>query len=122
MSVITDPPERVLILGREPAAWVGVIEAVLALAAAFALGVTGESLALIMAVVSTAAGVYTAVATDRPALGAITGLAKAVVALVGYYGLQLDEGQQVAVLALVPIVVGFWQRGQVSPQQESGRT
>lgn len=106
---------RVLLGGREPAAWVGLIEGLLAVLAVFALGVTTESAVIIMAVVSALAGVYTAWATKDTALGAIVGLAKATITLVAFYGLSLTDGQQGALMALVPVLFGFWQRTQTSP-------
>ncbi len=106
---------RVLLGGREPAAWVGLIEAVLALLVVFAIGVNPESAVLIMAVVSALAGLYTAWATKDTALGAILGLSKATISLVAYYGLTLTDGQQGALMAIVPVLFGFWQRTQTTP-------
>ena len=48
-------------------------------------------------------------------LGVATGLAKAVIMLVVYYGVTLTDGQIAAVVTLVPLLVGFWQRTQTSP-------
>ncbi|EKA62265.1 pCQ3_59 [Janibacter hoylei PVAS-1] len=108
-------PRALTILGREPAAWVGLVEALLALLVVFTLGVSAESAVLIMAVVSALAGVYTAWTTRDTALGAIVGLAKASISLAAYYGLDLSVGQQGALMALVPVLLGFWQRTQTAP-------
>lgn len=108
-------PRAQTIFGREPAAWVGLIEAVVALLVVFALGVTTSSAVLIMAVVSAAAGVYTAWATRDTSLGVILGLVRAVISLAAYYGLDLTEGQQAALIALVAVALGFWQRTQTAP-------
>lgn len=108
-------PRATAILGREPAAWVGLIEAVLAVLVVFALGVTSESAGLILAAISAAAGCYVAWATRDTALGVILALAKALVALGVYYGLTLSAEQTAVILGLVPVVVGFWQRTQTSP-------
>ncbi|MEX1908620.1 hypothetical protein L6241_10005 [Janibacter sp. Y6] len=89
-----DAPRAATILGREPAAWVGLIEATIALLVVFALGVTTESAVLIMAAVSAAAGLYTAWATKDTALGAVLGLAKAAISLAAYYGLQLTPSSR----------------------------
>ncbi|WP_191564708.1 hypothetical protein [Janibacter melonis] len=110
-----DAPRAATILGREPAAWVGLIEATIALLVVFALGVTTESAVLIMAAVSAAAGIYTAWATKDTALGAILGLAKAVISLTAYYGLQLTPEQQGALMAIIPVVFGLFQRTQTAP-------
>lgn len=117
-TIETPAVRRVLLGGREPAAWVGLIEALLAILVVFAVGVTAESAVLIMAVVSALAGLYTAWATKDTALGAIVGLAKAVLSLAAYYGLALSEDQQGALMALLPVLFGFWQRTQTTPVVE----
>lgn len=114
----TNPVGR-RIFGREPAAWVGLIEATLAFLVLFpavsALGMTQEWATLVLAVVSAAAGVYTAWATRDTALAAILGLIKAAVGLTAFYGFALDTAQQAALLAAVAVVVGFFQRTQTTP-------
>jgi uncharacterized membrane protein YccC len=106
------------IFGREPAAWVGLIEAVLTILLAFAIGVSQETYGPILAVVTAALGVYTALVTRDTALGAIVGLVKAVLVLAAVYGLTLTDGQTAAVISLVTVVVGFFQRTQTSPVGE----
>ncbi|HEY1179328.1 MAG TPA: hypothetical protein VGF17_24500 [Phytomonospora sp.] len=108
-------PIPLRIFGREPAALLGIIEAVLAALVAFGLGVTNESSGLIAAVISLAIGAYSAWATKDTLLGVLTGLAKAIVALVVYYGVTLTPEQVAAVVTLVPVFVGFWQRTQTTP-------
>lgn len=107
------------IFGREPAAWVGLIEALVAvlvlLPVASALGINQQWAVLFMAVVSAAAGVFTAVATRDTALGAITGLVKAGIGLFAYYGLDASSEQQATILAATAVVVGFFQRTQTTP-------
>lgn len=107
------------IFGREPAAWVGLIEAIIAvlvfLPIASALNITQEWAVLFMAVVSAGAGLYTAWATKDTLLGAITGFAKAVIGLVAFYGLDLSPEMQASLMSLVAVIVGFWQRTQTSP-------
>lgn len=111
-------PVPLRIFGREPAAFLGVIEAVLAALVAFGLGITMESSGLIAAVISLGIGAYSAWATKDTLLGVLTGLAKAIVALVVYYGVTLTPEQIGAVVTLVPLVVGFWQRTQTTPVAE----
>lgn len=107
------------IFGREPAAWVGLLEGIVALLVllpvASRLNLTQEWAVLFMAVVSAGAGLYTAWATKDTALGAITGFVKAVIGLVAYYGLDVSVEVQASVMALVPILFGFFQRTQTSP-------
>lgn len=114
-GVVVDPPRAQTIFGREPAAWVGLIEAVLGVLLAFALGISQETFGPIMAVVSAAAGIYTAWATRDTMLGVIVGLVKALVTLVAVYGLTLTDQQVGAVLAVTAVVVAFVQRDRTSP-------
>lgn len=111
----TTPSRAVTIFGREPAAWVGLIEGILAVLVAFALGVSQDTFGPILAVVSAAAGAYTAWATKDTMLGVIVGLVKAIVGLTAVYGLALSDEQVGAVIALTAVVVGFFQRTQTSP-------
>lgn len=117
--VVDSAPIARRVFGREPAAWVGLIEALLAFLVLFpavsALGLTQEWATLVLAVVSAAAGVYTAWATRDTALAAILGLIKAAVGLTAFYGFALDTAQQAALLAAVAVVVGFFQRTQTTP-------
>jgi hypothetical protein len=103
------------LFGREPAAWVGLIEAVLTILLAFALGVSQSAFGPIMAVVVAAAGVYTAWATRDTMLGVIVGLVKAVLILSTVYGLTLSDQQTAALISLTAIVVAFFQRTQTEP-------
>lgn len=103
------------IFGREPAAWVGLIESGLMLLLAFGLGVTQTTYGPILAVVVAAFGVYTAWATRDTALGAIVGLVKAGVVLGAVYGFTLTDGQTGAIVAGVTMLVSFFQRTQTAP-------
>lgn len=104
------------IFGREPAAWAGLIQALLALALSLnAFSLTPETVALIMAVVSAAFGVYTAWVTASTMLGVIVGLINAVFALVAGYGFELSTATTSAAIALVTVVVGLFQRTQTTP-------
>ena len=115
MSTPVTGAKRWLILGREPVAVIGLVEAALAVLVAFRLGVGAEHAALILAVVSAALGVAGAVLTRDSLLGVVVGLAKAVIALAVGYGLTLSPEQTGAVIALVALVVSFWQRTQTTP-------
>lgn len=103
------------ILGREPAFLVGVIEAVIALAVAFGLDLTTEQTALVMAVVVSVFGVYTAYVTHDTLLGVGVGLAKAVLALAIGFGLKLSPDQIGTLLAFITVVAGFSHRTQTAP-------
>src|SRR6478736_4134139 len=106
---------KVAIFGREPAVWVGLIEGVLATLLAFGLGITQESYGPWVILVSAIAGVVTAYLTKDTMLGALTGLGKAFITWLAVYGLALSDQQTGAVIALVPLFVGIWQRTQTSP-------
>lgn len=104
------------ILGREPAAWSGLIQALLALALSLNLfALTSETVALIMAVVNAVFGVYIAWVTANTMLGVIVGLAEAVFALVAGYGYELSTATTAAAIAVVTVLVGFFQRTQTTP-------
>lgn len=107
--------KRWLILGREPAAVIGLIEACLALLVAFSLGLDAEHAALILAVAAAAFGVAGAILTRDTLLGVVVGLVKAVIALAVGYGLTLTPEQTGALIALVTVAVSFWQRTQTTP-------
>jgi hypothetical protein len=115
----TPAPKGRAIFGREPSAWVGLVEALIALLIMFpavnAAGLTQEWATIVLAVVSAAAGVFTAWATRDTMLGAILGLVKAGVGLVAFYGFALTTDQQGALLAAVAVLVGFFQRTQTTP-------
>lgn len=107
--------KAVKIFGREPAAIVASIEAVLALLVAFQLGLDSAHVGLIMGVVVAAFGVYTAWATHDTLLGIVVGFIKAVLALAIGYGLPLSPEQTAALIAVVTVALGLFNRQQTSP-------
>lgn len=101
---------------REPAALLGLVSGVLALLLSLnQLGLTNEKVGLIMGAVTALAGIYTAWATSATMLGVIVGFVNATFALVAGYGFELSPDTTAAAIAIVTVVVGFWQRTQVSP-------
>lgn len=106
---------KVLIFGREPAAYVGVIEAALALAIAFWAPLSHHQVGLIMACVTAAFGLYTAIATRDSLLATAVGLAKALIALGVGFGLSLTDVQTGAIIAFVTIVLGLFNRQVTEP-------
>lgn len=108
------------IFGREPAAIVGLIEAVLTSLLAFGLlgwaGLnTAEAVGTVMALVSALLGGYVAYVTKDAILGYVLATVKAGISLGAVYGLDLSLEQSAAVIALTSVVVGFFQRTQTSP-------
>jgi asparagine N-glycosylation enzyme membrane subunit Stt3 len=111
------------VFGREPAVWVGLIEASLAMLVALSiLNFTREQTAEIMAVVVAVFGVVTAYLTKDTMLGFIVGLTKAVIALVIGFGFSLSPEVTASLIAFVVVVVGFFQRTQTSPAPVPGLT
>jgi len=107
--------KSIKIFGREPAVWVGVIEAFLAVLLSFGIGITDTSYGPIMAVVVALGGFVTALGTKDTLLGALIGLIKAGVVLVAVYGVTLSEQQQGSIIAAVSVLFAFYQRTQTSP-------
>lgn len=104
---------------REPAALVGLISGVLALLLSLnQFGLTNERVGLIMGVVTAALGIYTAWATSATLLGVIVAFANATFALVAGYGFELSADTTAAAIAIVTVVVGYWQRTQVTPLEK----
>lgn len=118
-TVATTAPRTRAIFGREPSAWIGLLEAVIALVIMFPAanewGLTQQWATIVLAVVAAAGGVYTAWATRDTMLGAILGLFKAGAVLFAFYGLALTTDQQGTAAALIAVLVGFFQRTQTSP-------
>ena len=112
---------KVLIFGREPAAIVATIEAALALAVAFFLHITSGQVGLIMAVVTAALAVYTAVVTHDRLLAVVVGLAKALLALGVGFGLHLSPEQSAAIIAFVTVAMGLFNRQQTTPMRPQQR-
>jgi uncharacterized membrane protein len=104
------------IFGREPAALIGVLEGILAFALTLnVFGLTADSIGAIMAVVVAAFGLYSAYVTRDTLLGVAIGLAKAVIALFAAYGLPLSPDKTGALIALITVVFGLFQRTQTDP-------
>jgi hypothetical protein len=98
----------VKILGREPVAWLSLIEGALALLVVFQLGVDQERAIQIMAVATALFGVIAAWLTKDTMLGVMVGLAKSVLVLAIGFGLSLTDAQTAGIIAFVTIAVGFW--------------
>lgn len=111
---------NVKIFGREPAAIIATIQAVLALLIGFRaldfIGLRGQDdLALVMAVVCGLSALYLAYVTSETLLAPVIEVIKAALALGVIYGLQINAEQTALLIAAVTAIIGGWQRGQVSP-------
>src|SRR5690554_4769767 len=106
--------KRIKILGREPAAWIATVGAVLTALAA--VGVPFLSAGQAAAVTAAVASVVL-VATTRPvAPGLVTGVVSAGAALLAEYGLHVPDATVGAISAAVLSVFALVTRMQVSPQ------
>lgn len=110
------------IFGREPAAWIGLIEGLLALFLAWnytstALGLTNETVGLIMAVVTAAFGLVTAFYTRDVQLAVVLGFVKAAVALAVGYRLDLSIDQTAAIITFTTVAFALFNRQQTSPAE-----
>lgn len=108
------------IFGREPAFYAGLLEALLATLLSFGmLGFIGidnaEGIAIVMAVVQGAIGIYVAYVTKDTLLGVGVAFLKSSVALLAYYHYELNEMQLTTLIALLTILLGGFQRTQTGP-------
>ncbi|MFR9794214.1 hypothetical protein ACL07V_37265 [Streptomyces sp. MB22_4] len=102
------------LLGREPAAWLALVAVAVKLAAAFGLDVTADQQATINAVAAAAMGVLIALVAHDGLGAAIIGLAQAGLALALGFGLNWTADRQAVVMAAVTVIVGMWNRTQVT--------
>ena len=104
------------IFGREPAFYVGVIEALVALLVTFNLpGLSTEQATLVVAAVVAIGGVLTAWTTRETLLASLVGAVKALLVLSVGYGLPLTDVQIGLVAALVSTFGAGWLRTQTAP-------
>lgn len=108
------------IFGKQPAFWLGVIQAVLAFVltlhqVADQLHLTDERVGAIMAALFALLGLYEAWAVRDTMLAALTAAAKALIALFAAYRLELTVDQTAALLGLVALIGGAFIRDRTSP-------
>lgn len=108
------------VFGREPAAIVGAVQALLALAVSFgwlewALLDSQDDVAVVVGVTSAGFAVYLAWVTNETLLAPVVEVTKAVLALGAIYGLQVTTEQTGLLVAAITMLLALWQRGQVSP-------
>jgi hypothetical protein len=108
------------IFGRQPAFWLGVIQAVFAFVLTLhqvtaQLHLTDERVGAIMAVLFAVLGVWESWSVRDTLLAALTAAAKALIALFAAYRLELTVDQTAALLGLVAILGGVFVRDRTSP-------
>ncbi|MCW2758044.1 MAG: hypothetical protein JWO46_1790 [Nocardioidaceae bacterium] len=112
---MTTTKKSIKLLGQEPAALVGALEAVLTVFLSFGvLGLDQNKVALIVAAVSALLGIVTAYATKDTLLAAIIGFAKAVLVLAAAYGLSLTDSQTGSLIAVITMVGGLYLRSKTN--------
>lgn len=102
------------VFGREPTAWLTLLAVVVKLVAAFGLDVSADQQAAINAVAAAAMGVLIAALVHDGIGAAIISFAQAGLALAIGYGLDWSADRQAIVMAAVTVVVGMWDRTQVT--------
>lgn len=104
------------IFGREPAVYIAVIEAALALLVTFQLdGLSAEQSTNILALAVAAGGALAVWTTQDKLLAALSGVGRAVLVLGTSYGLNLSQEQVGLATVAISAVAGVWLRTQTSP-------
>ena len=108
------------IFGREPAAVIAAIQALLVMALAFGwlqpIGLnTQDDIMVMVGVLNAAAAVFLAYKTSETLLAPVIELFKAVLAAFAIYGFHLTTDQTAAVIAAITMAFGLFQRTQVTP-------
>lgn len=110
------------VLGREPAQFLGLVSALIALLSATVVPLTDTQQGVVMAVVTAIIGVVTAAAVSaEKAAPLVAGLIQSVLSLALAFGWQIPAATQGAIMAFVAAGVAFYLRTQVSapvPAQE----
>lgn len=102
------------VLGREPAQWLGLLSAGVALFSAVVLPLSIEQQGAVIAVATALFGVLGAVAVStEKAAPLVAGLVQSVLALALAFGAQLSPEIQGSVMAFVAAGVGWYLRTQV---------
>lgn len=109
-----------MIFGREPAAVVGAVQAVVALLVTIGLiGWNPEQVALLMAGLAAVLGVIVAAVTRDTMLGFIITLVNAIAAIVVGFGFALNPEVTSGVVAAITLAFGLFQRTQTSPTRDA---
>lgn len=104
----------VTVFGREPAQWIGLLSAAVALFSALALPLTVEQQGAVIAVATAVFGVLGAAAVSgERAAPLVAGLVQSVLALALAFGASLTPEVQGSVMAFVAAGVGWYLRTQV---------
>jgi hypothetical protein len=110
------------IFGREPAWYTGLIEAGLAVLVLIFFHWSSEQTALVMAVIVSVLGLYTAWGTKDTMLSVGVGLAKALFALAVGFGFHVAPDTTAALIAFSTILLGAYNRQTTEPLVARART
>lgn len=102
------------IFGREPALWLTLIAVVVKVVSAFVVEVSPEAQTWINAAAAAGMGLIVAIVARDSIGAAVLGFAQAVLALAAGFGLNWTTAQQAIVLSLVTVIVGMFDRTQVT--------
>lgn len=106
------------IFGREPAAILYGLQALLAVAVAFGLfGLTEDSAAWVMTIANGVMALIVAVVTRPVVVSALTGAVQTILTGAIAFGLPLTEAQMGTVIAALSVVLGLILRPNVSPAE-----
>ena len=109
------------ILGREPAAWAGLLQGVLAVVLVTGVfHLSDEKVALTQAASAAIFAAITAFLTKTASLAVVVSAAQAVLALLVGYGLDLQPDQVATLVGAVQLVSAFWLRQNTSPADDPG--
>jgi hypothetical protein len=103
-----------LILGREPAAWLTLFAVAVKLFSAFVIDVDEQTQAWVNAAAAAGMGVLIAWITKDGIVAAILGLIQAAMSLAVGLGLDWDVATQAVVLSFVSLALGAYDRTQVT--------
>lgn len=103
------------LLGREPAQWIGLLSAAVALFSSLIFPLDVGQQGALIAVATAVFGVATAFAVSaEKAAPLVAGLVQSVIALALAFGLQLDPTTQGSIMAFVAAGVAWYLRTQVT--------
>lgn len=108
-----------ILLGREPALWLGLVTALIQLVSTFIWDISPEVQGAINAAAAAVLGfVIAAFVRHEKLVPAVTGLVQAMLALGLALGWQLSAADQSTVMAFVAAAAALWTRTQVTPKVE----
>lgn len=94
-----------LVFGREPAVWIALLQAVIAAVSMFALPLTTEQGALIIAFANAVLGAYLAYKVRPVTVALLVAVVQTALALLVGFGLNLTNDQQGVLLTLTSVIL-----------------